>query len=181
MSTWTKDPSIAALIGAAGAYLLVFLTDLRRRYRKRTSIRNLMSDHLDTARFKTETVEDEIAKAAQSRVGGAPIMRFDTGTIRNLQSEVIDLLNANQNQAISAILYWMEAIDDELRLASQKATMVKALERREPDSQEKHHLFEEYKEILNESLRNLDTLKAMLNFYVDGQPENIVSIRHGGA
>ena len=109
MNEFFTNASVSAFIGAFSAFVLVIITDRRRLYRKRSVLRNVISDNGDHARFKLDSVQRNMEFVQNGRIISAPIMKFPTETIRTLQLEVIDILNANQNQAISALLYWMTA------------------------------------------------------------------------
>lgn len=105
-------------------------------------------------------------------------MQFPTETIRMRQLEVIDILDANQNQGISGLLYWMNAIDAQLDQAVIKAEAIITLERRDLKNDEKQHLHAEYKDILEESVRNLSSLIELVGHYVSGRPERILEFTH---
>jgi len=105
-------------------------------------------------------------------------MKFPTEVIHALQIEVIDILDANENQAISALLYWMTAIDQQLENATSKAEQVVALELRDPESPEKQYLYTEFKVIPGESEKNLIYLLEMINHYVSGKPHKVLVHTH---
>ena len=148
MSEFFAKASVSAFIGAFAAFVLVIVTDRRRLYRKRSVLRNVISDNRVHARFKLDSVQRNLEIVQGGRIVAAPIMQFLTETIRMLQLEVIDILDANQNQGISGLLYWMNAIDAQLDQAVIKAEALIALERRDPENDEKQHLHAEYKDIL---------------------------------
>lgn len=178
MEEFFANASVSAFVGAFSAFVLVIITDRRRLYRKRKVLRNVISDNGDHAHFKIDSVERNLELVQTGKITAAPIMRFPTETIRTLQFEVIDILDANQNQAISALLYWMTAIDDQLDNAVAKAERIVALERRDPQNAEKQHLYAEYKDILEESLKNLRSLVQLIGHYVSGKPERIQEFTH---
>ena len=179
MYEFFTNASVSAFVGAFSAFVLVVITDRRRLYRKRTLLRNVVSDNGDHARFKLDAVQRNLELVGNGRVSDAPIMKFPVHAIQQLQIEVIDILNANENQSISALLYWMTAIDDQLERAEAKAGTVKSLELRDPDSTEKQHLYTEYKDILEESVKNLESLIELVGYYVSGRPEKILEFTHG--
>ena len=178
MNEFFTNASVSAFIGAFSAFVLVIITDRRRLYRKRSVLRNVISDNGDHARFKLDSVQRNMEFVQNGRIISAPIMKFPTETIRTLQLEVIDILNANQNQAISALLYWMTAIDEQLDHAVRKAEAVITLERRDPEDPEKQHLYAEYKDILEESTKNLNSLIELVGYYVSGHPEKVQEFTH---
>ena len=178
MSELFANASVSAFLGAFSAFVLVIITDRRRLYRKRSVLRNVISDNGDHAKFKVDSVERNLGFVKSGKIIPAPIMEFPVDTIRALQFEVIDILDANQNQAVSALIYWMTATDLQLARAVEKAEGVIALERRDPENPEKHHLYGEYKDLLEESLKNLNSLVALIGHYVSGHPEKIQEYFH---
>lgn len=178
MSDFFANASVSAFIGAFSAFVLVVITDRRRLYRKRSILRNVVSDNGDLARFKLDFVQRNLEFAAKDQITDAPIMAFATSAIQSMQFEVIDVLDANQNQGVSALLYWMSAIDAQIKNAEEKAAQVKALELREPESKEKLILFKEYQQIMEESAKNLEFLSTLIQFYVSGTPEKIQEFFH---
>ena len=158
MNDFFANESVSAFFGAFFAFVLVIITDRCRLYRKRTVLRNVISDNGDHARFKLNSVQRNLELVRAGKITPAPIMDFPVLAIQQLQLDVLDILDANQNKAISALLFWMTAIDRQLDIAVQKAEAVVALERREPDNPEKQHLYLEYKDILEESEKNLNAV-----------------------
>jgi hypothetical protein len=179
MSEFFNNASVGAFLGAFFAFSLIIITDRRRLYRKKGVLKNVISDNGDSALFKLDSVQRNIEIINYGRITPAPIMAFPVGTILQLQLEVIDILDANQNQAISALLHWMTAIDEQLSNAVVKAEMIISIERRNPDDQEKQHLYDEYRGILEESEKNLNFLIKLTQHYVSGHPELIIEFTHG--
>lgn len=106
-------------------------------------------------------------------------MDFPVLAIQQFQIEVIDILNANQNRAISALLYWMTEIDRQLSKAVDKAEAIISYEIRDPENEEKQHLFLEYKNLLEESEKNLNSVIELIKLYTSGNPELIQEFTHG--
>ena len=178
MKEFFANASVSAFIGAFAAFILVVITDRRRLYRKRKVLRNVISDNGDHTRFKLDSVQRNIEIANNGKIIAAPIMKFQTEALHTLQLEVIDILDANQNQAITALIYWMTAIDTQLDRAAYKAEEIISLERRDPESAEKHLLYTEYKDILEETVKNLQSLIELVGYYVSGRPEKILEFTH---
>ncbi|WP_415905396.1 hypothetical protein ACMXYW_04665 [Neptuniibacter sp. QD48_55] len=172
------NASVSAFIGAFSAFLLVVITDRRRLYRRRSILKNVISDNGELARFKLDSVERNLKLVAQGQISDAPIMAFPTSAVQGLQFEVVDVLDANQNQGVSVLLYWMSSIDAQIKTAEEKAAKVKTLQLREPESKEKLILFQEYREILEESAKNLEHLNILIQHYVSGRPEKIQEFSH---
>ena len=107
MLEFLNNGSVTAFVGAFAAFVLVMATDLRRRYRTRGLLRLLVSDNLDHARNKLEAVKMNRALFIEDRrITDAPIMRFPTQLIRDTQTQVLDLLSANEMQSTNVLLYW---------------------------------------------------------------------------
>ncbi len=178
MADFFANASVSAFIGAFAAFLLVIITDRRRLYYKRSILRNVISDNGDHARFKLDTVHRNKEIVQKGNIIAAPIMNFPTEVIRALQLEVIGILDANQNQAISSLLYWMSAIDQQLNNATDKAEQVVALQIRDPENPEKQFLYAEFKIILEESEKNLTYIIQMIDDYVSGKPHKVLEHTH---
>ena len=179
MNEFFSNASVSAFLGAFFAFALVIITDRRRLYRKRSILRNVISDNGDHARFKLDSIHRNLELIRAGQITPAPIMEFPVKVIQQLQLEVIDVLNANQNQAISGLLYWMIEIDRQLYKAASKAEAIISLERRNPKDPEKNHLFDEYKEIIGESEKNINSLIEVIGYYVSGHPEKVLDFKHG--
>jgi hypothetical protein len=179
MNDFFSNSSVSAFLGAFFAFALVIIIDRRRLYRKRTVLRNVISDNGDHARFKLDSVQRNLALVNAGQITPAPIMDFPVLAIQQLQLEVTDILSANHNQAISALLYWMTEIDRQLNKAVDKADAVISLERRDPKNKEKHHLYAEYIDLLEESEKNLNSVLALVGLYTSGHPESIQEFTHG--
>lgn len=165
-----NNATVGAFAGAFAAFMLVIGNDYRRRMRSKSQIRYLVSDNLDLARAKLQTVADVIDMIRnENRLSAAPIMSFPTAAIKAKQLEVIDLLNANQNQGLSALLYWMESIDG---LLGEHLSMAKQLEdmpREGPESQRRQGLATKILSNLGDAQKNLEHLINMCEWYISGE------------
>ncbi|NQY26338.1 MAG: hypothetical protein HRT92_04085 [Piscirickettsiaceae bacterium] len=178
MNDFFNNASVTAFLGAFFAFALVIVTDRRRLYRKRLVLRNVIADNGDHAHFKLDSVQRNLELVSTGNITPAPIMEFPVQAIQQLQLEVVDILNANQNQAISSLLYWMTEIDRQLNKAAEKAEAVISFERRDPENPEKQHLYGEYKDIMEESEKNLNNVLELIGHYVSGHPELIKEFTH---
>jgi hypothetical protein len=112
MFEFLNNASVAAFIGAFAAFILVVLTDIRRRYRDRTLLRCLISNNLDIARKKLASIKmNRSILIEDNKITDAPFMPFSTQSIRDYQVRALDVLGTEEKQSLDAIMYWMESID----------------------------------------------------------------------
>lgn len=174
-----NNSSIAAFVGAFSAFFLVVLTDWRRKKRYATLLKNLISDNRDHARFKIETVRGNIAMLREdNEVTGAPIMQFPTKAIRDYQFQVLDTLGANHKQALDALIYWMEAIDELLSEARATAYRLKEAIDSKAGNEKKARISQEYLSQMADAEKNLDHLIKLLGYYVADEPHKIIEFQH---
>lgn len=174
-----NNASVAAFLGAFFAFLLVVAANWLRRRQQKSTLTSLISDNLDHARQKRQSVKTNIELLQEdNKVTDAPYMRFPIRSIRDQQIQVLDLLSAAQKQGIDALIYWMEAVDDLLASATSKATELKVLIRANATLQERSKSAERYLELMGESEKNLGLLCRLCEYYVDGNPEKIIEFRH---
>ena len=179
MMDFLNNASVAAFIGAFCAFLLVAATDLRRRYKLRTLLRYQVSDCQDHARKKREAVQMNIALIKEDgRITDAPFMQFPTHGIRDYSLQILDLLDANHKQGLDALLYWMEEIDNLLRVTTERASRIKDFEIQDPTNPNKQIEVSRYIETLEEADRNLGYLADLAGAYVSGSPHKILEFNH---
>lgn len=179
MLDFLNNASVAAFVGAFCAFLLVAVTDLRRRYKLRKLLRYQVSDCEDHARKKQEAVQMNLALIKKDgRITDAPFMKFPTHGMRDYALQILDLLDANHKQGLDALLYWMEAIDELLREATWRASRIKEFEIQSPDDPNKQIEVSRYIETLEEADRNLEYLADLAGAYVSGRPHNIIEFYH---
>jgi len=172
------NPSVAAFIGAGSAFLLVIINDWRRRRQKKNAITYLVQDQLDTARSKLESIKSMIEIMNKNIFCASPIMPFEAAQLRLLQNEVIDLLNANENQGLNALLYWMNAVDLLLNRVQSKSETLEELSRTEAPDSEKLMLAKWILDDLNDSEKNMEHLIRLLGYYAKGEPYKILEYQH---
>ena len=174
-----ENPSVAAFLGAFSAFLLVALTDWRRRRRIKQLLTFLVSDNLDLARRKTETVQTNIDLVRQdNKITCAEIMRFPTQSIKDYQFQILDMLSANQKQGLEALVYWMEAIDRLLESATKEAGEVVDLAKINGPDDVRASKAKSYLSTLEEAKKNLGYLIELSEYYVSGKPEKIIEFMH---
>jgi len=173
-----NNASTAAFLGAAFAFGLVVANDYRRRLKNKRQILYLVSDNLDLARTKLETVKTNIAMLTEdNRLSGAPIMGFPTAALKSKQLEVIDLLDANENQGLSVLLYWMEAIDGLLGEYVELAKRLRTSPKSGPESVQRIELASRILSTLTDARESLVHLIEMCEWYKCGQIFKIFETR----
>jgi len=179
MCEFLNNASVAAFIGAFSAFILVVLTDIRRRYRDRTLLRLLVSDNLDHARKKLASIQMNRAMVTDdNNITDAPFMPFSTQSIRDYQLRALDVLGTKEKQSLDAIMYWMESIDELIKSATSLASRIKALIKSDAQLQERMIIVKDYLEILGEGEKNLEYLISMAEFYNKKEYHKIVEFEH---
>jgi hypothetical protein len=174
-----NNASVGAFVGAFFAFILVAATDLRRRYRYRRLLTHLVSDNMDLARKKLESVQMNLALIQEdNKVTGSPFMHFPTQSIKDYQFQVLDILDANHKQGLDALVYWMEAIDGLLDEATQSANKLKQCIKRNSSNAERTEAATSYIDVLGESETNLNILIQLTGHYVNGEPHKILEFYH---
>ena len=150
------------------------LNDLRRRYRTRRQLVFLISDVKDLTRSKIQSVQTNIEMIQANHATDAPIMKFPIAALKAHHLQVVDLLNANKNQAINALLYWMEAIDDLLDEARQTSARLRVLSEEDASNDIRERLAARMLEQFTDARGNLETLMTLCSYYEDGHPHKIL-------
>lgn len=179
MCEFLNNASVAAFFGAFSAFILVALTDIRRRYRDRTLLRLLIADNLDHAQKKLASIQMNRAMVTDdNNITDAPIMPFPTQSIRDYQLRALDVLGTKEKQSLDAIMYWMESIDELIKSATSLASRIKALIKSDAPLQERMIIVKDYLEILGEVEKNLEHLISMAEFYKKKEYHKIVEFEH---
>ena len=113
-----------------------------------------------------------------NKIMDAPFMRFPVQSIRATQHEVLDLLSANEKQAIDALLYWMEAVDDLITTGTRSASMLKQAIKLNASLENRTSVADEYIEAMAEAEKNLGLLIKLCESYVSGRPHEIIEFTH---
>lgn len=179
MWDFLNNASLGAFVGAFSAFILVTATDIRRRYRQKRLLKFLVSDNLDHARQKIESVKTNIALIREdNKITGAPFMQFQTQSIRDYQHQVLDLLNANEKQGLDALIYWMEEINGLLDEVAINAQRLKQLIKNDSSNPEKSAAVKEYIDSLEDTETNLNYFVELAGYYVEGNPHKILEFRY---
>ncbi len=173
-----NNGTVAAFFGAFFAFLLVSVTDYRRRLRTKRLITHLVSDNIDLARLKSETIKTNLAMVKEDgNATGAEVMHFSVQSIRDCQFQVLDMLNSNQKQGLEALIYWMEAIDRLIDEAMSKARQLIEMDILAPQDQ-RMPVLNGYTSSLEECEKNLNHFIEMAGHYVSGNPHKILEFHH---
>ena len=179
MWDFLNNASVGAFIGAFAAFFLVVATVLRRRYRYKKLLTFLVSDNLDHARKKLESVQMNIDLAKEdNKVTGAPFMHFPTQSIKDYQFQVLDMLDANEKQGLDALIFWMEGIDGLLDEATDKAEKLNKLIKNNASTFERSSAGTDFIDSLEEAKKNLNYLIILAEYYVNGEPYKILEFSH---
>lgn len=176
--SWLDNATVAAFAGAFFAFLLVILTDGVRRRLRKGRLRFLVSDIADVARQKTQTVRSNLDMLRNNQVTDAPIMGFPIDVVRKLHLDVVDLLSASDNQALHAVVYWSEAVDDLLAKATQKAVEIKLAGKNNLPTAHRKALGQEMIDILEDAEINLGYLTQLAEWYASGETYKILEFQH---
>ena len=130
------------------------------------------------ARNKLESIRNMIQMMGENIFCASPIMPFDVAQVRLLQHDVIDLLDANQNQGLNAILYRMQAIDELLSKVLRKSEILDELSRRNAPNEERQFISEWILSELKDADRNMQILLIYFDNYVSGKPYLILEKQH---
>ena len=178
ITTYLQNPSVAAFVGAAAAFFLVTLNDYRRRRRKKRVLTYLIQDQADSAKSKHESVRGMIDMMENNVFCASPIMPFETAQVRLIQHEVLDLLDANQNQGLNALIYWMQAIDELLSRVQRRSEILEELYRRNGPNDERQFLGDWILTDLKDAERNMELISRLFDYYVSGKPHLILEFQH---
>ncbi|WP_405243818.1 hypothetical protein [Lentisalinibacter salinarum] len=181
MNLWEflKNPSVAAFVGAMSAFGLVAINDWRRQRRKARQIAYLIADNQEHARRKREAVREVMELLRKEHQGVVtPIMKFQTATIRACQQDVNDRLTANQNQALSMLVFWMEGIDAILDDSHSAMRTLRTLAMDGASAADQTRIFQKLLQQLSDAESNLAQLTELMQHYVDGEPHKIVEYQY---
>ncbi len=105
-------------------------------------------------------------------------MKFQTATIRACQQDVNDRLTANQNQALSMLVFWMEGIDAILDDSHSAMRTLRTLAMDGASAADQTRIFQKLLQQLSDAESNLAQLTELMQHYVDGEPHKIVEYQY---
>ena len=168
---------IGAFIGALFAFILVIIRDRYRRNQIKKLLKSVVSHNLDFAKNKLQVVEKNIVRIKEhDRYNVASYMPFYTQSIKERQFQVLDLLSESEAQALDALIYRMEGINNLLNEVTSNAEKLKMLDENGASEDEISLVREEYTDSLEETKDNLNILKRFARDYVEGNPHKILEI-----
>ena len=86
----------------------------------------------------------------------------------------MDMLGANQNQALAALTYWMDSIDGLLDDANNSAIRLRELGERDGPGQEKVIFVNRLARQYSDAINNLHIFIEFCGFYVNGESHKII-------
>lgn len=173
-----NNASVAAFLGAFAAYFLVALTDWRRRRKRVELLACRISINRDLAIAKRETARTNIDMIRGGHFISSPVMKFPTEDVRALQREALDVLSATQINALDALVYWMESIDELFKQARSCSEELKTLAKTNAPTPLRSAKGEELIDEYNQAEINLGYFIDMATNYIDGQPEKVLEFKH---
>lgn len=182
MDEWTRgiihffnNSSVAAFLGAFSAFFLVALTDWWRKYKKKGLIKRQISILKETGISKKAIAQSNIDSLRSNKCSVSPVMKFPVDDLRTLRRETLDILSSTQVNAIDGLIFWMESIDGvferALALEKELAQLVEDNAPNEARSAASEKIQIEY----NQVITHLGHFENMANFYVNNEPEKILT------
>jgi hypothetical protein len=112
VESFLGNRSGAAFLGAFFAFCLVVLNDRRRDSKMVENIDNEIANARDLARQKSKTAENNLKSMNENRGYSGRVIAFDTALVREMKGRVLHLLDPEKRQALNAMLFRMEGIDE---------------------------------------------------------------------
>ena len=170
--------SVGAAIGAFLAFFLVAATDWRRHRAKKKLIPIRLRIIRDIAVRKIETAKNNVAMIHEGRFTDAPVMKFPVADLQGLQKECLDLLSADEINALDALIYWLEAIDGVFDEARSIAVSLKKLALINAPTGERAPIGEQLVDTFGDAEKNLGMLLELLDFYLAGNSRGILEFQY---
>lgn len=169
------NSSVSAFLGAAFAFLLVVAYDLWRDRRKLETITRAVSNNVEHATAKLETVRRlRNMIRDQNRVQPAQVLPFDVEAIRSKAVGIAHHFSGERSRALEAVCWRLEGCDQ--LLAEAKALSV-ALEPIE-DQTERRRLVEKISTLYGDAIVNLKLAREMSERYACGDYDGILKRRY---
>lgn len=108
----------------------------------------------------------------------APVMKFPIEDLRALQTESLDVLSAAQINALDALIYWFEAIDELFEEAQINAKALEKLVIENAPTSERSKAGGKLLRNFEEVERNLPMLLTLCDCYLDNNPEGILKFKY---
>ena len=107
-----NNSSVSAFLGAAAAFLLVFLTDLRRKSKRRCTLRVTLAGALNSGKRKHQWISNNRSLFRdQDRIHPGDIQSFPVALIEALFLDLYDEIPHDERLSMESLLFRMRAID----------------------------------------------------------------------
>ena len=111
----------------------------------------------------------------------APVMKFPVEDLRVLQRECLDILSADQVNALDALIYWFEEIDGLFAEAKATAKSLEQLAMANASTPERASVGAELLRRYEDAERNLAILLTLADCYLDDNPRGILEYKYDRA
>lgn len=171
-----NNPSTAAFVGAFFAFLLVILTDWRRRLRKVHSIYKLIKMNLDVSQRKMEAVKNCQDHIKKNKFLPTPIMKYPVKDIKNIEMQVLNQLKQDEKFALDTICFHYEEIDKILEGAVNK---IEEHQRIKVEQGETPPMINELRKQIatayDESIKNIQIVNNMSELFIKKRYKQIIN------
>jgi hypothetical protein len=177
---YLNNATISAFFGALSAYFLVQFTDVRRIKRKQRLIYQQMSGNGDLALDKIQMIKKNLTMADDGKIDAAPIMKFSTEDILLLKRDALDKMSTEEKRALDALCYTMEATDQLLIEAEDKAEEIEVRLKKSAQNKDYKDMTVAVREIRthwNDALRNLRRFRKMNNWFLNKEYKELLNAR----
>lgn len=114
----------------------------------------------------------------ENQFTAAPVMKFPVEDLRVLQRECLDILSAEQINALDALIYWFEAIDGLFDQAKATAERLEQLASANASTPERAKVGEDLLRRFEEAETNLAMLLTLADCYIDGNPRGVLEYKY---
>jgi len=177
-----NNASTAAFLGAVFAYLLVQLTDRRRLRRKRDLLYRVLQVNHGHCEGKIVAVTTNKQMLIQDNtVLPAPFLRFGVDDVKALKMDTLDQLTSTEVRALDGLCYTMTEVDNILTLIYDLARAVYKLVTENAPAEEQQATAKKLLTEYDSALVNLRRLKQMLELFLAGKAETVVTKKYSTA
>lgn len=178
LADFFNNQSVGAALGAFLAFALVVLTDWRRERRKLRTLRAEIAANAADARAKLETARRmRKLMREENKVMPAPVLRFNTSSMRHLAADVLHHLSVDQRRAVEGLSYTMEAIDELFAESKAIAQLFTGPLGHNERIASATHLLANWSDII----ANLKRLVDMCELYLAGRYSELVNKQYNAA
>ena len=171
-----KNPSVAAFIGAFSAFILIIVTDWKRRSRKVNSIYNLIEMNINVSQKKMEAVINCQNHIKKNMFLPTPIMKYPVKDIKNIEMQVLNQLKQDEKFALDSICFYYESIDNILDGAVNK---IEEHQRIKVEQGETPPMINELRKQIatayDESIKNIQIVNNMSELFIKKKYKQIIN------